>query len=167
MKWILVLLQLITALTSHAQAKPASVQVEADYYASAYAGHYGVPMPLVRAIIGQESNWQPCAVSSKGAMGLMQLMPKTARRLGVRDACNINQNLAGGIRYLAQLMEQFHNDLRLVTASYYAGEDVIAQRGLAYRSPDVLAYVCRVRKLYLREAGAESRVNQQFEGGVP
>lgn len=63
----------------------------------------------------------------------MQLMPITAQRLGVRDRCNIDQNISGGVRYLAWLMQQFHNDLRLVAAAYYAGEDVIGRRALAYR----------------------------------
>jgi soluble lytic murein transglycosylase-like protein len=91
----------------------------ADYYAAMYARHYHVPVPLVRTIIQRESNWQPCAVSPKGAKGLMQLMPTTARRLGVRDSCNIEQNISGGVRYLAWLMRLFHNDLRLVAAGYY------------------------------------------------
>jgi soluble lytic murein transglycosylase-like protein len=100
--------------------KPANPQVRrvAEYYAAMYAQHYHVPVPLVRAIIQRESNWQPWAVSPKGAKGLMQLMPTTARRLGVRDSCNIEQNISGGVRYLAWLMRLFHNDLRLVAAGY-------------------------------------------------
>jgi len=97
---------------------------EAEYYISVYAQHYHVPVPLVRAVVERESNWQTCAVSNKGAKGLMQLMPATARRLGVRDSCNIEQNISGGVRYLAWLMRVFHNDLRLVAAGYYAGEDI-------------------------------------------
>ena len=125
---------------------------EAEYYVSVYAPHYHVPIPLVRAIIERESNWQTCAVSPKGARGLMQLMPATALRLGVRDSCNINQNTSGGVRYLAWLMRLFHNDLRLVTAAYYAGEDIVARHGLAYRNPDVVAYVTRMRATYVRQA---------------
>ena len=86
----------------------------------------------------------------------MQLMPATAKRLGVTDRCNIDQNISGGVRYLAWLMQQFHNDLRLVAAAYYAGEDVIGKRGLAYGNPDVVAYVSAIRATYLREA----RINQ-------
>jgi soluble lytic murein transglycosylase-like protein len=86
---------------------------------------------LVRAIVERESDWRVCAVSPKGAVGLMQLMPTTAQRLRVRDRCNIDQNVSGGVRYLAWLMQLFHNDLRLV-AAYYAGEHVIGRRGLAY-----------------------------------
>jgi soluble lytic murein transglycosylase-like protein len=114
---------------------------EAEYYVAAYAQHYGVPLDFVRALIQQESGWHPCVVSSKGAVGLMQLMPETARRLGVQNRCDLQQNVSGGVRYLAELMERFHGDLRLVAAAYYAGEHVVGQRGLNYRNPDVVAYV--------------------------
>jgi soluble lytic murein transglycosylase-like protein len=86
----------------------------------------------------------------------MQLMPVTARRLGVENRCNINQNISGGVRYLAWLMQQFHNDLRLVAAAYYVGEDTIGRRGLAYRNLDVVTYVRAIRTTYLRQAGIES-----------
>jgi soluble lytic murein transglycosylase-like protein len=136
-----------------AQSSKKTVRLEAEYFVSAYAQHYRVPLTFVRAIVDRESNWRPCAVSSKGALGLMQLMPGTAQRLGVIDRCNINQNVSGGVRYLAWLMRQFHGDLRLVAAAYYAGEDVIGKRTLAYRNPDVVAYVARIRTSYLRESG--------------
>ena len=129
------------------------VRRAAEYYAAMYALHYHVPVPLVRAIIQRESNWQPCAVSSKGAKGLMQLMPATARRLGVRDSCNIEQNISGGVRYLAWLMRLFHSDLRLVAAGYYAGEDIVARRGLSYHNRDVVLYVARIRATYVLQAG--------------
>ena len=126
---------------------------EAEYYVSTYARHYHVPVPLVRAVIERESNWRACAVSAKGAKGLMQLMPATAQRLGVRDSCNINQNISGGVRYLAWLMRLFHNDLRLVAAGYYAGEDIVARRGLSYHNTDVVSYVTRIRASYVIQAG--------------
>lgn len=154
------LLSLAFALTvganlSAESPKPANLQVRrmAEYYAVMYARHYHVPVPLVRAIIQRESNWQPCVVSSKGAKGLMQLMPVTARRLDVGDSCNIEQNISGGVRYLAWLMRLFHNDLRLVAAGYYAGEDVVARRGLSYHNRDVVSYVARIRATYVLEAG--------------
>jgi soluble lytic murein transglycosylase-like protein len=82
-------------------------------------------------------------------------MPGTARWLGVSDRCNIDQDVAGGVLYLAWLMQRFHNDLRLVAAAYYVGEDVIGRRGLAYRNSDVVAYVATIRTTYLRESGIE------------
>ena len=132
---------------------------EAEYYVSMYARHYHVPVPLVHAIIERESNWRTCAVSAKGAKGLMQLMPGTAQRLGVRDSCSINQNISGGVRYLAWLMRLFHNDLRLVAAGYYAGEDIVARRGLSYHNADVVSYVTRIRATYVLQAG----VGDEFE----
>jgi soluble lytic murein transglycosylase len=138
-----------------AQSGGPPVRAEAEYYVSAYANHYRVPVALVRAIIQRESAWRPCVVSPKGAVGLMQLMPLTAKRLGVGDRCNLDQNISGGVRYLAWLIQQFHNDLRLVVAAYYAGEDAIGRRDLAYRNPDVVAYVTAIRTAYLREVANE------------
>lgn len=138
----------------------------AEYYVSVYARHYHVPPPLVRAIVQRESNWQPCAVSPKGARGLMQLMPATARRLGVRDSCNIEQNISGGVRYLAWLMWLFHNDLRLVAAGYYAGEDIVARRGLSYHNRDVVSYVARIRATYVLQAGFADEVGRTISDRV-
>jgi soluble lytic murein transglycosylase-like protein len=146
-----------------AQSGQATERVEAEYYVTAYAQHYRVPIALVRAIVIRESNWQRCVISAKGAVGLMQLMPATAQWLGVTDRCDLNQNVSGGVRYLARLMRQFHNDLRLVAAAYYGGEETIGRRGLAYRNADVVAYVSTIRATYLREERAESKRKQKRE----
>lgn len=124
---------------------------EAEYYVAAYARHYDVPIEFVRAIVEQESGWQRCTVSSKGAVGLMQLMPETARRLNVQDRCDLNQNVSGGVRYLAWLTRRFHGDLRLVAGAYYAGERVVQSRGLNYSNRNVVSYVMSVRELFERE----------------
>jgi soluble lytic murein transglycosylase-like protein len=116
----------------------------AEYYANVYQ----VPVELVDAVIEVESNWQPYAVSPKGAAGLMQLMPATAVRLGVRNPFQIEENLRAGVEYLAWLMHLFGGDLRLVTAAYYVGECPILARGPKYSSPDVYCYVSRVARLY-------------------
>jgi len=158
MKLVLILAQALCAISScWAQSPKPQARLEAEYYVVAYAQHYRVPVALVRAIVERESHWQACAVSPKGAAGLMQLMPLTAQRLGVRDRCSVDQNVSGGVRYLAWLMQQFHNDFRLVAAAYYAGEVVIGKRDLAYRNPDVIAYVARIRTTYLRQAGIKPR----------
>jgi len=138
-----------------AQSGRPPVRIEAEYYVTAYARHYRVPVALVRAIVERESNWQPCVISPKGAVGLMQLMPATAKRLGVTDRCNLDQNIYGGVRYLAWLMQRFHNDLRLVAGAYYVGEDTISRRGLDYRNSEVVSYVSTIRTTYLRQAGME------------
>jgi soluble lytic murein transglycosylase-like protein len=120
------------------------------YYANAYADHYGVPRALVDAIIEQESDWNSLAQSVKDAEGLMQLMPNTAAVYGVRNRYDILENLSGGVRYLADLLSQFHGDMRLAVAAYYCGPRHILQRGLSYRNRDVVAYVQSVRRRYQR-----------------
>jgi soluble lytic murein transglycosylase-like protein len=121
------------------------------YYADAYADHYGVPRALVRAIIAQESNWNPHALSNKGAAGLMQLMPATADLYRVRNRFSVEDNLSGGIEYLADLMTAFRGEMRLAVAAYYCGSRHIAQKGLNYRNPDVVSYVEAVRQRYQLE----------------
>ena len=81
----------------------------------------------------------------------MQLMPGTAAQLSVRNRCDINQNISGGVRYLAWLMNKFHGDLRLVAAAYYAGENVLERRGLGYSNRDVVSYVASVRERFVRQ----------------
>ena len=102
-----------------------------------YAATYRVPVELIEAIIDEESGWNPYAVSSKGAAGIMQLMPQTAIRFGVHNRFRVNENVHGGVAYLAWLRQRFGGDLRLVTAAYYVGEEPITARGLAYSSLDV------------------------------
>jgi soluble lytic murein transglycosylase-like protein len=157
------LLLVICATASWAQTSTRPQRVEAEYYVAAYAQHYRVPVPLVRAVVERESNWRPCAISPKSAAGLMQIMPMTAQRLGVRDRCNIDQNVSGGVRYLARLIQKFHGDLRLASAAYYAGENIVSRRGLAYRNPDVVAYVSRIRSTYLRFAQAQTEISETIQ----
>jgi soluble lytic murein transglycosylase-like protein len=152
MKSVLIVEMLCVISGCWAQSSRPPARIEAEYYVTAYAQHYRVPVALARAIVIRESNWQICAISAKGAVGLMQLMPVTAKRLGVADRCNLDQNVSGGVRYLAWLMRQFHNDLRLVAAAYYVGEGTISRRGLGYRNSDVVAYIAAIRTTYLREA---------------
>ncbi len=164
MKSSFIAIQVLCALSiCWAQSDKSPARLESEYYVSAYAQHYQVPIALVRAIIQRESNWRTCAVSSKGAVGLMQLMPTTAQRLGVRDRCNPDQNVSGGVRYLVWLMEQFQGDLRLVAAAYYACEDAIRARGLKYRNRDVVVYVTAIRTAYLREAHIQPAAESQLE----
>jgi soluble lytic murein transglycosylase-like protein len=78
----------------------------------------------------------------------MQLMPETALRFGVRNRFRLDENLRGGVAYLAWLSREFRGDLRLVTAAYYVGEDPIRRRKLDYSSADVQGYVRRVAERY-------------------
>lgn len=128
-----------------------------------YAAVYRVPVELVEAIIDEESGWNPCAVSSKGAAGIMQLMPETALRFGVHNRFRIEENIRGGVAYLAWLSWRFNGDLRLMTAAYYVGEDPIARRGLDYSSPDVQRYVERVSRRYRLRRLAHGTRRRQLE----
>lgn len=120
-----------------------------------YAAHYHVSPAFVDALIDVESDWNPRAVSDKGAMGLMQLMPATARRFGAFDPFNVEQNIAAGTRYVTVLMWEFGGDLRLVAAAYYAGDRGISRVRLNCRNPEIVAYVQEVRRHYeIRRAAA-------------
>ncbi len=141
----------VLPLRASAQSLPEMKFPEIVYYANAYADHYHVPRALVHAVITQESGWNRNAHSSKGATGLMQLLPGTAARFAVRNPTAISDNISGGVQYLALLIAMFRGDLRLAVAAYYCGEHHIKQRGLNYQNPEVIAYVLAVQRLYDRE----------------
>ena len=153
MKCCLLLLLLLFSRVAPAQVNPAP----AAQFVRQYAGHYRVSPELVAALIDVESPWNPRALSSKGAMGLMQLMPATARRYGAFNPFDVEQNIAAGTRYVTVLMWEFHGDLRLVVAAYYAGEHGIAREQLNYRNPDVVAYVLAVRRQFMIRKYADMR----------
>jgi hypothetical protein len=90
---------------------------------------YGVEPSLVHAVISAESAYNPNAVSRTGAMGLMQLMPDTARRYGVQNMMDPTENIHGGVRYLRDLMDMFKGRLDLVVAAYNAGENAVIRSG--------------------------------------
>ncbi len=113
-------------------AEPAGEREFSARCAAFYASSYQIPVELVDAIIQVESAWNPRAVSAKGAAGLMQLMPATAIRFGVRNRFDIEENIRGGVAYLAWLIQLFNGDLRLAVAAYQVGESQILSRGLAY-----------------------------------
>jgi len=138
-------------------AEPAAARAYSIRCAEYYANRYQVPVELVEAMIEVESNWQPDAVSPKGAVGLMQLMPATAVHFGVRNRFHIEENIRAGVEYLAGLIHDFQGDLRLAVAAYYTGERPILSRGLDYCSPDVYSYVARVSRLYRAKRLAETQ----------
>jgi soluble lytic murein transglycosylase-like protein len=104
---------------------------------------------LVTAVIMAESGGDPQAVSKRGARGLMQLMPETARRYGVRNSFDPEQNIRGGSQYLRDLAQRYRNDLQLMLAAYNAGPDAVDREG--GRIPpfrETLEYVPRVLRIY-------------------
>ncbi len=93
-----------------------------------------------------ESNYNPLAISNKGALGLMQLIPSTARRLGVSDAFNPAQNVEAGVRYLKYLLDHYNGDHNLALAAYNAGEGTVQKFGGVPPFPETQNYVYRVGK---------------------
>ncbi len=112
---IILIASAIVAITlsapAHGMKFSESSVPEAVYYANAYADHYHLPRELIHAIIEQESGWNQRALSNKGAIGLMQLMPATAAHFYVRNPTSIQENIGGGVRYLAALNDLFHGEL--------------------------------------------------------
>jgi hypothetical protein len=120
-----------------------------DYHINERASNSGIDSRLIKAIIKVESNFNPRAVSPKGAMGLMQLMPETARRNGVGDPYDPAENIRGGVKYFKKLTTMFKGDLRLALAGYNAGEDAVVEYG--YRIPpyqETINYVDKVLAHY-------------------
>lgn len=112
---------------------------------------YGLDSALLHAVISVESRYSPNAISRKGAAGLMQLSPETAKRYGVADSLDPVQNLHGGAKYLRDLLRIFNNDINLVLAAYNAGEGAVIRHG--NRIPpfrETENYVPRVLALYRR-----------------
>lgn len=113
---------------------------------------HGVDSGLVRAVIKTESNFNRWAVSPKGARGLMQLMPDTGRRLGVRDFFDPQQNVDAGVRHLKFLLDKFDGNLDLSLAAYNAGENLVERIGKIPAYPETRDYVRKIRTLYTRRS---------------
>jgi soluble lytic murein transglycosylase-like protein len=117
------------------------------------AKEYNLPPELVKAVISVESNYNPSAVSEKGAVGLMQLMPETAREMFVEDPYDPVQNIQGGTRYLRVLVNRFNGDLIKVLAAYNAGPDAVDRCSVncvvgVPPIPETIDYVRLVRRAF-------------------
>jgi soluble lytic murein transglycosylase-like protein len=113
-----------------------------------YAAKYGIDATFVRAVIQVESNFNPNTVSNKGARGLMQLMPATAKRFGVTNINDVEQNIHGGVKFLAYLMDLFNEDLTRVLAGYNAGENAVLKYGGIPPYEETSTYVARALTVY-------------------
>jgi soluble lytic murein transglycosylase-like protein len=117
---------------------------EIEALATKYATQFGISPQLVRAVIQQESSGNPRSVSAVGAQGLMQLMPETARGLGVTDAFDPEQNISGGTRYLAGLLREWGNDIPKALAAYNAGPGAVRRANGVPNYPETQTYVRRI-----------------------
>jgi soluble lytic murein transglycosylase-like protein len=116
------------------------------------ADRHAVAPALVESVIRVESNFQPRAVSRKGARGLMQLMPETAARLGVRNIFDAQENIEAGVRHLRYLMDRYQGNTSLALAAYNAGVDAVARYGGIPPYAETRAYVTRILTL-VQQAG--------------
>lgn len=125
----------------------ASYRGQFDRDINAAAATFDVTADLIKAVIQVESEFDPQAVSSKGAQGLMQLMPFTARRFGVSDAFEPRQNIFGGVQFLRFLLDLFRGDVDLALAAYNAGENAVLRHGGVPPYKETRGYVRKVHDL--------------------
>ncbi|WP_458353056.1 lytic transglycosylase domain-containing protein [Peribacillus frigoritolerans] len=107
--------------TAHANNQSSETATNYDHIISQAASLYNLPEKLIKSVIKQESNFNPEATSYAGATGLMQLMPATAKSLGVRDATDPEQNIMGGSKYLSEMITRYDGDIQVALAAYNAG----------------------------------------------
>lgn len=137
---------------------------EYNEYIKEAASTFNLPEYLIRAVMAVESSFNPYAVSPKGAEGLMQLMPSTARDMEVKDSFSPKDNIMGGARYLRFLANMFNGDLVLILAAYNAGHTAVRKYGNKIPPfPETIEYVRKVSRLYLKYKEEYKRNKAQME----
>jgi len=126
-----------------------------DEIIETFSEKYGIDGDFIKAIIKQESGFNTRATSKKGAMGLMQLMPKTAQSLGVIDAYNPSQNIEGGVKYLKSLLDKYDNNKEMALAAYNAGPGAVKKYGGIPPYKETQNYINAIMGTYnkVKEAG--------------
>lgn len=138
---------------SELNAKSTSERANIDNLIEEYSAKNGLDSEFVRAVIKQESGFQPKVTSHCGAMGLMQLMPATANSLGVKDAYDPEQNIAGGTKYLKGLLDRFGGDKSLALAAYNAGPNAVAKYNGIPPYKETQNYVKNIMSMYQKTSG--------------
>ena len=157
----------ISSFPRGAMAMSARTPADIDQLVEQTASRYHVDPELIRAVIRVESGYDPKAVSSKGAMGLMQLIPETAHRFGVADPFDPKQNLEGGVNYLKYLLDLFGGDLSLSLAAYNAGEHSVQRSGGIPAIPETQNYVRKVTNIYQGDAPAQAKITPKEPPKAP
>ena len=122
---------------------------------------YGVPQALLKAVAKAESNYNAKAVSPAGAPGVMQLMPATARSLGVEDPVDARSNIMGGAKYIAEKLNQYNGDIELALAAYNAGSGNVAKYGGVPPFSETRNYIKRIKEYMADDLSAEQAVRGQ------
>lgn len=138
-----------TTLPAPPQAREPAAPGSIETIIQKASHRYGVDAGLIKAVVKAESNFNPRAVSSAGAQGLMQLMPGTARQLGVTNAFDPEQNVMAGTRFLKELLERYNGNMDAALAAYNWGPGNVDRKGLGSALPsETRAYLARVKNLY-------------------
>jgi len=143
-------------------SEPSTVNASYEELIRAASGRHNVNADLIRAVIKAESDFRSNARSHKGAMGLMQLMPETARLHHVADAYDPSENVEGGVRHLKMLLERYQGDLQLSLAAYNAGSGAVERHGGIPPFAETKEYVRRVLRFYDSYRGSGLAAAQQF-----
>jgi soluble lytic murein transglycosylase-like protein len=144
------LLTLLFAATSGLASSTAEAKQKYDPIVKTYSRRFNVPADLIHSIIQAESAYDCRAISPKGAVGLMQLMPQTALQYGVRDRFDPDDNIRGGVKYLKDLCRLFNSNTAKVLAAYNAGQEALRKFNGIPPYPETKEYIRRVMAAYSR-----------------
>jgi len=144
---------LILVFAGSAWAADKDQQAKYDGLIQTFCDKHGVDPKLVHSIIAAESDYDPGAVSTRGAVGLMQLMPQTATDNGVQNAFDPEENIEAGVRYLKDLSKTYEDDLDQILAAYNAGPEALKKYSGIPPYPETIRYIRKVKSLYADQGG--------------
>jgi soluble lytic murein transglycosylase-like protein len=151
----------------HSEPKPALADIPFADFISSAAQHHGVDADLIVSVITAESKFNPKAISRKNARGLMQLVPETAARLGVKNIFDPQQNIEAGTRYLRELLDRYNNDLALTLAAYNAGPQRVEQYKSIPPYRETISYIRRVQQTYKARKSAPNNQSSSKATSLP